>query len=410
VIYGIAPALAVLGLQLHSHGLINAATTVQEKGPLFGIASGIVLLMGATMLVGPRLLRQIYWAMFIPAFIATPILLGVILYTTSHLDFVNSFNHSMQWLTHNPNTYNEILSGAAKAGYVPHSATFAGTLAAIPVGFYLYAGFNDSVYFGGEIKQARRNQPRAIFWGLGITLVIYLLIVTRYQTVLGRNFVGASANYSTPLPSGALINFFMGTTQGGIWNWILGIGFTLWVLMLVGVMIMIPIRCMFAWSMDRVIPNLFSAVTSNGTPWVSTVFSLVVGIIFVAIYNYTSFYTLLANVTVISLVVWAMAGLSGALFPYVKKDLFGQTPDFVQRRVLGIPLITICGVLLVCLHIGILYYSFKTPAFSGPVSWRSILFCVLVFAVPFAGYFVSRAIRSREGIDLGLAFSEIPPE
>jgi hypothetical protein len=45
-----------------------------------------------------------------------------------------------------------------------------------------------------------------------------------------------------------------------------------------------------------------------------------------------------------------------------------------------------------------------------PVSWRSILSCVLLFAGPFAGYFVSRAIRNREGIDLCLAFSEIPPE
>lgn len=348
--------------------------------------------------------------MFVPAFIATPILLGVILYTTSHADFVSSFNSAMQWLNHNPNTYREILTGAAKAGYVPHGATFAGTLAAIPVGFYLYAGFNHSVYFGGEIKQARRNQPRAIFLGLAITLVVYLLIVVRFQEVLGRDFVGASANYSTPLPSGAVINFFMGTTQGGIWNWILGIGFTLWVLMLVGVMIMIPIRCMFAWSMDRVVPSSLSAVTSNGTPWVATVLALIVGIVFVAIYDYTSFYTLLANVTVISVLVWALAGLAGALFPYVRKDLFRQAPDFVQRRVGGIPLITICGGLLVCLHIGILYYCFRTPAFSGPVSWRSILLVILVFTVPFGGYFVSRAVRKRQGIDLSLAFAEIPPE
>lgn len=410
VLYGISPALAVLGIQLRDRGLVNAAATVTHKGPLFGIASGIVVLMGLVMMVGPRVMRRIYWAMFVPAFIASPILLGVILYTTSHGAFVSSFNSAMQWLNHNPDNYHAILKGAARAGFVPHAATLAGTIAAIPVGFYLYAGFNDSVYFGGEIKQARRNQPRAIFLGLAITLAVYLVIVIRFEAVLGRSFVGASANYATPLPSGALINFFMGTTQGGIWNWILGIGFTLWVLMLVGVMIMIPIRCMFAWSMDRLVPSALSSVTANGVPWVAAIVSMVTGVIFVAIYNYTQFYTLLANVTVISVLVWGTVAVGGALFPYVAKDLFRQAPEFVQRRVGGIPLITISGALLACLHIGILYYAFKTPAFSGPVSWRSLLFVVLVFAVPASGYFISRAIRRRQGVDLELAFKEIPPE
>ena len=58
----------------------------------------------------------------------------------------------------------------------------------------------------------------------------------------------------------------------------------------------------------------------------------------------------------------------------------------------------------------ILWGSFKTPGFSGPTGGRAVLFVVAIYLSGAAIYFVSKAVRRQEGVDLDLAFKEIPPE
>jgi hypothetical protein len=58
-----------------------------------------------------------------------------------------------------------------------------------------------------------------------------------------------------------------------------------------------------------------------------------------------------------------------------------------------------------------LYAGFTTPAIGGPISPYSFIFGLLIpFAFPVIVYYASRSYHRSKGIDIDMAFKEIPPE
>ncbi len=51
--------------------------------------------------------------------------------------------------------------------------------------FYAYGGYQNTINFGADVHNARRNVPRAIFFGILIVLACYLTINAAYVKVLG---------------------------------------------------------------------------------------------------------------------------------------------------------------------------------------------------------------------------------
>ena len=410
VVYGIAATTGTIGLLTRNAGLESFSATVQHKGWVFGLSLAAILIMGAIVLMGPRFMSRVYWVLFIPAFIAAPVV-TIILVTHGHADFVHSFNHHL-----GAGAYARTIAAAKHAGINVTQTTLAGTLAGLPLGYYSYAGFNESVYFAGDVKHAARNQPRVIFGGLAFAVLLQTIMFALITSLVGKQFLAAigglqgSSHY--PLKAPPLISALQSFMVGPSWiNWFVGIGITFWVMMLIGVMILIAIRNIFAWGMDRLMPAKLTEVNGRGSPIFAGLLVMVLGAIFAYIQVYSSFYTLIANVTLITVIVWLMMGITAFLFPILKPDLFARSPRVVQRRILGVPLVQLFGGGSVILHAFVIYYAFKYPAFSGPVSWRSDVFVAAIFLSSFAVYYAVRAIRqSREGVDLGLAFKAIPPE
>ena len=60
---------------------------------------------------------------------------------------------------------------------------------------YAYGGWNDAAFVAAEVRDRRRDIPRALFGGLAVVTLIYLAINFAYLRVLG--FAGAQAS-STP--------------------------------------------------------------------------------------------------------------------------------------------------------------------------------------------------------------------
>ena len=81
----------------------------------------------------------------------------------------------------------------------------------------------------------------------------------------------------------------------------------------------------------------------------------------------------------------------------------------VRTRLLGVPVLSIVGVVMLLSWGFVLYVTFATTAF-GKVAPLSML---EAFAVPILGliyYVIIRMVRERQGIQLKAAFQEIPPE
>ncbi len=51
--------------------------------------------------------------------------------------------------------------------------------------FYAYGGYQNTINFGADVHDAKRNVPRAIFFGILVVLVCYLTINAAYVKVLG---------------------------------------------------------------------------------------------------------------------------------------------------------------------------------------------------------------------------------
>jgi APA family basic amino acid/polyamine antiporter len=58
--------------------------------------------------------------------------------------------------------------------------------------FYTYGGYQTTLNFGADIKNAQRNMPRAIFFGILIIIALYLVINAAYFRVLGLDGIAGA--------------------------------------------------------------------------------------------------------------------------------------------------------------------------------------------------------------------------
>lgn len=100
-----------------------------------------------------------------------------------------------------------------------------GVMAALVPAFFAYGGWQHALWISGEVRQPARNLPRAIFGGVMIVVLIYLLANWAYLHLLGVRGVAestalAAEAVSTVLPgSGArLIAAAVGISAFGVLN------------------------------------------------------------------------------------------------------------------------------------------------------------------------------------------------
>jgi amino acid transporter len=253
---------------------------------------------------------------------------------------------------------------------------------------------------------------------LAFAYLIYMLIFWRYYAVVGKDFtnsvvwLGSNTDAGNGIPVAPVLNFFAGIMTGStVLNVLIGVSFILWHVLLLFVMGMICTRNLFAWSFDGLMPRKLADVGERThAPWVSAIVISVIAAGLLALYVFTSFFTIVVNYIVIFSIAFWLASFAAILLPYRRPDLFAQAPDAVRRKILGVPVITLLGVGNLGLFTLILVASFKTPAFSGPTGGRAIAFVVGIYVVGALLYWVSRGVQRTRGVDLDLLYKEIPPE
>ncbi len=94
---------------------------------------------------------------------------------------------------------------------LPAATTLAGFATAAVAVFYSYGGYQCAMNLGGDVRDPRRNLPRAVTGGVMVVVVLYLLINLAYERVLGLSGVAASPLVAAALaraafgPSGELV-------------------------------------------------------------------------------------------------------------------------------------------------------------------------------------------------------------
>jgi APA family basic amino acid/polyamine antiporter len=410
--FGIAIALATLGNATGNDTLVDWSVSVGGDWQVFLIGTAILVLVMLVLSLNTRIVRNIFMIGFIPALLGTFVTIGVLL-TTSKEEFVSKFNAFMAERA-DGQTYQGLIDQASGGGFSVGDATFTGALLALPIGYWIYIGFTYSAYIGGEVKQASKTQPRMMLATLAFAYLVYMIAFWRYYDIVGRDFTNSVVflGDDSGIPVSPVLNFFAGIMTGStVLNVIMGVSFILWHALLLFVIAMICTRNIFAWSFDGVAPRQLATVGERThAPWVAAILITAIAVVLLALYVFTSFFTIVVNYIVIFSVAFWLASFAAILLPYRRRDLFEQAPESVRRKILGVPVITLLGVGNLVLFTLILIASFDTPAFSGPTSGRAIAFVVGIYVSGFILYFISRAIRHSRGVNLDLLYKEIPPE
>ena len=180
-------------------------------------------------------------------------------------------------------TYGSILASAGDAGLRNEPSTLSALILAIPIGYYIYIGFTYSSYIGGEVKEPGRNQPRMILATLAFAAAMYLVCLWRFYDIVGKEFVNSvvylnnNTDDGSGLPVDPVLNLFAGIMTGStILNVIMALSFFLWDFLLLFVIATVITRNLFAWSVDRILPDAVNKVDRRfHSPWVATLIVIV---------------------------------------------------------------------------------------------------------------------------------------
>jgi len=271
-----------------------------------------------------------------------------------------------------------------------------------------------SAYFAGEVRSARRSQLLAgpITALIGIAGAALLLWVSLGK--LGDDFLGSVAYAGGAALGLSSSPTYMETAAAASGNVVLGVlivvGFGSWLIPTVPMSLLIMSRCILAWSLDRVVPEKLGAVNpKTNSPWVAVLVIVILSAIASWFWAYTSFFTVVVGAFG-QIITLAIGCLAASLIPFKNKDLYATAP--ITGKWGPIPKLTLIGLLgaigatLIVINFALDPFSGVNPEASPVMFW----FTLSMFPVGIIIYYVSKAIRRAQGIDIALAYKEIPPE
>jgi amino acid transporter len=414
---GIAPLLSIIGTVSGQSSWTSAATTISSQGWTLAISLVIVLVAVVLNGIGMRRTMRAQNVLFGLATLGLVVSYAVMLFVPQS-DFISAFNQYAQPLTNNPDSYHHVLDVAVKNGVaVSPAASSANLIPAIGAlaTVMIYSWW--SVHFAGESRGARTwRQPATMVGSVIIYAAVLSLGAALFFKMAGSDFVTAmnGLNGTTDYPLAAppyFIYFAAIASKSAALAVFLAITFLAWFPLWAFIQLLQPMRALFAWSFDGVMPTRLAAVNERThMPLVAlavcSVFAVAATIW--AVYS-SNFFTVLSTAALLAFPAIFLVSLSAIVLPYRRPDILRGTPGMI--RVAGIPILSVLGGLST---IAILFLAWTLVTYTGlgiqPNPRPTI---IVTLAIPVAGavlYFIATAIRRSQGVDITLATKEIPPE
>jgi basic amino acid/polyamine antiporter, APA family len=274
-----------------------------------------------------------------------------------------------------------------------------------------------TTYAGGEVRSPRRTLLKALLLALGIAAVIVLVMMALAARVAGADFLGSATFLANQAPdrypfASPPFYFLFAAMMTKSSVLIVAMAASLALAIFVGqpATFLIATRSLFAWSFDRIMPERVSQVNERThSPLVATavVLGLALVLLAVIVYGPSQFLELLFTAGAAETLTFLVVALCGAIFPWRRRRLYQESP--IARRWLGVPAIAVIGVLAVGVYLLFMVPLLVNDAL-GANATPGIVAMVVIAVLPFLIYGVSYLWNRRRGVDLGLAFRELPPE
>ena len=104
-----------------------------------------------------------------------------------------------------------------------------------------------------------------------------------------------------------------------------------------------------------------------------------------------------------------LVGIAAMVIPYKRRDIIEASPAAVQKKLAGVPVITILGF-LTAITSGFLAYSSIWPSIYGPVNPMFIAVALGLFVPAPIIYCIAYLYYKTRGMPLSLLHKEIPPD
>jgi len=420
VTVALAPTLVNMGILEHNHGLQQFGSDLNTRQGIIIVGALATIIVGAVLVFGTRMaFRVLRWSYLVGIIGVLPFLW--VLIANSHQHFVSSFNKFAAPLTHSSNSYQKVITTAAKNGLaLPHghpwwSATFPAIV--VPFGLIVWAYWSSTI--AGEMRGAgsRKRQVGTMMGGGVILAVVLFALVALSMRLVGSTFMASAAALNgaanSPLPGVTPYVYFFGgvLARNVVLQALIAIGLVAWLYPNLLTNFGQATRSLFAYSLDRVMPPQLADVNDRThSPVVTIAICTALGIsgaVWVALSS--SFLTVVAFVQEMAMAQVFLIGLTGLLFPWLKKQYYeGSQADV---RVLGIPLVALSGAGCITASTFYMVVTLSHPAFFAlKNAWQGILGTLVPWAAALLVFAFAAYLRRRQGFRITSTYAAIPPE
>jgi amino acid transporter len=407
--FALSPAFATIGAVAESAWFTTAAADVASRD--WGFALGAITMVLAAVSVSLPLRHTLRIVKLVFGFVAIGLVVTIaVLLFSSRDDFRAA-------VTEFGGDYDGVIAAATAAGYPGGTPIdWGNTLLGLPVAFVAYGYAFLGVYAGSELRSPRTSGRLAMFTALGVMAVIGAGLMALAWRTFGIDFLGAATALSDagseeyPFAAPSFFFFFVSMLldSAPLVAVVMASFAVAWMAVAVP-SFMIASRSLFAWAFDRIVPTRLSEVhPRTGTPVVGNMVLLAVTLAFlaIAVYAEEQFLDLFFGASMAVIITLIVVGIAGTVFPFRQRGMWEASGD---RRVAGVPLMSLVGVAATAVWI----YMFAVFAFEDAlganisVVWWGI---VVIFVAALAIYSGSYLLNRRRGVDISLAFRELPPE
>ncbi len=424
--YGLTPLFRSLGVLTGSKGLIDFGDKLSTPTGAFLTGTLLIVVLVAIFVLGLNAYFKVQNVLFVLAMLGAAATIFVLL-GKDHAGFQAGFNNSLAGVSGKSDAFGAIVGAAKKSGFATAPFSFYWTI--IPMTWiYLELVFNQSsAYIGGEVKRPSSVQLWSMPFAAVFSVAVAMVTVWMFQRTAGTSFLGAlswdngaSLGFSTAPTYTEVAAYASGNTLVAL---IMSIGFIFWSYTWLPGQIINASRNLLAYGIDGVGPSWLGKVNERFHTPINALVVMALGSI-AALFFYTRpdspFKTLVGIFGFI--LSFLLTSIAAIAMPYRLKDLFENSP--VNWRWGKTPVMSIVGALsfITCAIMAWVYLKdplsglSATPKHEGggiflhSRSFDMFLLNILIFLSGLVIYFVARAVRQREGVNLDATFQEIPIE
>jgi amino acid transporter len=349
------------------------------------------------------------------------IVMCIALTSVSKETFIASWNEFAA--TYGSLDYNAFIvaTGEAAGETMPETWNWYDTIAAIGAASWLFAYAYFLVYVAGEVKRPDRNLLAANFIAVLIPVVFMSWTMLAAYRIMDFEFLSATAwvdnnyeleGYTLPFLPNIMSLAYIARPNAFV-GLAVSLSFMAFCFWWVALSYLGFPRMLFAWGMDRLGPKWFTDINPRfASPVKTAVLCFVLAEVAIAIYVFW-IGDIMQGLTVTGMEivsVWLITALAALIFPWRRrsKGIWESSP-YRTWSFLGVPVIS-WGAVLMLIYSAICFYFLVLAPEMRDFTWSSLILYSAVWGTGIVWYFVYRWWNGRQGIDISMAYGQLPPE